>query len=437
MAITGRGSNEIADSVESAIADGRLGAGAALPPIRDLAGDLGVNPNTVAAAYRMLRERGLVETAGRRGTRVRPHPLGAPRETEAGTVPPGIRDAATGNPDPRLLPDLAPALAAAARRRPGHHALYGDPPLLPRTAEIAREIFAADGVPADQLAATSGALDGIDRVLRSSLRPGDAVVVEDPGWSSTLRLLTALGMRPAPVGVDDEGMLPDALRAALRGGARALVVTDRAQNPIGAALSPQRETALRAVLADHPDVLTVDDDHGFGFAGVPFHSLAGATRRWALVRSVAKAYGPDLRLALLAGDAVTAERVRALQQAGPGWVSTVLQEAFAELWRSRAVDPERVSRSYDERRDALVSRLAERGVAARGRSGVNVWVPVADEAAAVTALHARGWAVAPGRRFRVNSAPGIRVTVSAVDAAETDRLAADIASSVRAGGPPV
>ncbi|QBI55903.1 aminotransferase class I/II-fold pyridoxal phosphate-dependent enzyme [Streptomonospora litoralis] len=437
MGITGRRSNEIADSAERAIADGELRAGAALPPIRDLAGELGVNPNTVAAAYRMLRERGLVETAGRRGTHVRPHPLGAPRESEPGTVPPGVRDAATGNPDPRLLPDLSGALAAVAGHRSGRHALYGDPPLLPRIAHTAREIFEADGVPAERLAATSGALDAIDRVLRSSLRPGDSAVVEDPGWSSTLNLLTALGIRPVPAAIDDEGMLPDALAAALRSGARAVVVTDRAQNPFGSALSPQRAAALRAVLSDHPDVLTVDDDHGFGFVSAPFRSLVGATRRWALVRSVAKTYGPDLRLALLTGDAVTVERVRAQQQAGPGWVSTVLQEAFSELWRTGAVDWARTARSYDERREALVARLADHGVGGRGRSGVNVWVPVEDEAATVTALHARGWAVAPGRRFRLESGPGIRVTISAVDAAELSGLAADIAAATQAGGPPV
>lgn len=437
MAITGRRSNEIADSVERAITHGDLGAGAALPPIRDLAGELGVNPNTVAAAYRVLRERGLVETAGRRGTHVRSHPPGAPRETESGGLPPGTRDAATGNPDPRLLPDLADALAAVARRRSGRHALYGEPPIRPETAAVAREIFAADGVPAEQLAATSGALDGIDRVLRSSLRPGDTVVVEDPGWSSTLQLLTALGLRAVPAGVDDEGMLPGPLRAALRSGARAVVATDRAQNPAGSALTPERAAALRAIIAEHPDVLTVDDDHGFGFVSAPFHSLAAAAGRWVLVRSMAKTYGPDLRLAVLSGDTVTIERVRAQQQAGPGWVSTVLQEAFVELWRSGAVDRARTARSYDERREALISHLAGHGISGRGRSGVNVWVPVDDEAAAVTALRARNWAVAPGRRFRLDSPPGIRVTISALDTGETAGLAADIAAAVRTGGPPV
>src|SRR5512139_697468 len=77
--ISGQGASEIAASVESGIARGDLPPGSALPPIRDLAAELSVNPNTVSAAYRLLRERGAVETAGRRGTRVRERPATAPR----------------------------------------------------------------------------------------------------------------------------------------------------------------------------------------------------------------------------------------------------------------------------------------------------------------------------------------------------------------------
>ncbi|MFC4563580.1 aminotransferase class I/II-fold pyridoxal phosphate-dependent enzyme [Nocardiopsis mangrovi] len=437
MAISGRGSQEIAASIEREIARGDLHAGTALPPIRDLAGDLGVNANTVAAAYRLLRDRGLVETGGRRGTRVRGRPAGRPRETEAGRVPPGTRDAANGNPDPRLLPDLGAALAAVARRRSGHHPLYGDPPVDPGLLEAAHEVFSADGVPADDLTVTAGALDGIERLLRSSLRPGDAVAVEDPGWPALYDMVAGLGLKRLGVPVDDDGMEPGGLTAALRAGARAVVLTSRAQNPTGAAVSAERAGLLRAALAHHPDVLTVEDDHGFGFTGQPFHGVHGAAERWAVVRSVAKGYGPDLRLAMVAGDASTVDRVRVLLQAGTGWISRVLQEAFVEVWRHGGIVPGEVARCYGERRGALIDRLAEAGVAARGRSGVNVWVPVADEAATVAALLARGWAVAPGRNFRLESAPGIRVTVSALEAGDMPRLAADIAAAARPAGPAV
>ena len=112
--IAGTGAESIAASVEEAISFGALAPGDALPPIRELAGHLGVNANTVAAAYRVLRDRGTVETAGRHGTRVRNRPASTPRSLLGLDVPAGVRDLSTGNPDPALLP-IATALVAAGQ----------------------------------------------------------------------------------------------------------------------------------------------------------------------------------------------------------------------------------------------------------------------------------------------------------------------------------
>lgn len=54
--------------IRSAITGGELALGASLPPIRQLAADLEVNPATVAKAYQLLERDGIVRTAGRRGT---------------------------------------------------------------------------------------------------------------------------------------------------------------------------------------------------------------------------------------------------------------------------------------------------------------------------------------------------------------------------------
>lgn len=431
--ITGRRASDIAASVEAGVGEGALAPGALLPPMRELAAELGVNPNTVAAAYRTLRERGVIETDGRRGSRVRPRPSSAPRDALRMAVPAGVRDLTEGNPDVSLLPALDGALAAAARRYAQAPTLYGQDPVAPELARLARADLDADGVPAGPLAVTSGALDGIERVLAAHLRPGDAVAVEDPGWGSVLDLVSALGLRVLPVAVDDEGPRADAVERALEAGARALVVTSRAQNPTGAAVSGARAGELRELLARHPGVLVIDDDHGHGIVDLPPHPLGGITRHWALVRSTAKAYGPDLRLAVLTGDAVTLDRVRGRQRLGPGWVSRLLQYAVVELWTSGAVDRAAVARSYGERRDALVGALRERGVAAHGRSGMNVWVPVADETDVVTRLLAAGWAVTAGARFRVEAGPGVRLTVSQLSLPEVPGLADAVAAAVRPG----
>nr|WP_043239821.1 aminotransferase class I/II-fold pyridoxal phosphate-dependent enzyme [Streptomyces violaceusniger] len=429
--IVGRGAAEIAASVERAVGAGELPPGQLLPPLRELAQRLGVNPNTVAAAYRVLRERGVIETAGRRGSRVRSRPSSTPREwigVDAG----GARDLSSGNPDPALLPQLGPPLAAAAARAAERPTLYGAPDVVPEVAALARAALDADGVPAGPVAVTSGALDAIERVLAAHLRPGDPVAVEDPGWGSLLDLIPALGLRAVPVGVDDDGPLPERVEQALAQGARALVVTDRAQNPTGAVVSATRARELRTVLAAHPSVLLIEDDHGHGIVDLPLRPLAGGTDHWALVRSTAKAYGPDLRLAVLTGDPVTLDRVRGRQRLGPGWVSHLLQDAVGGLWRTGAVDVAAVAASYDTRRAALVRALRERGIAAHGRSGMNVWVPVPDETGAVARLLASGWAVAPGARFRVASPPGVRLTVSPLAADEIETVAAAVAAAAGA-----
>ena len=429
--IQGRGAAEIAASVERAVGAGELEPGRHLPPMRDLATRLGVNPNTVAAAYRTLRERGVIETDGRRGSRIRPKPATTGREQIRVEVPAGVRDAADGNPDPALLPRLVDAFAVAAAHGDREPVLYGHDPVEPELARLARAALDADGVPDGPVAVASGSLDVIERVLAAHLKPGDRVAVEDPGWGSVLDLVPALGLRTVPVGVDDEGPLPGDVRGALESGARALIVTDRAQNPTGAALTATRARALRSVLRDHPGTLLIEDDHGHGIVDVPLRPLAGVTRHWAFVRSVAKAWGPDLRLAVFTGDAVTVDRVRGRQRLGPGWVSRLVQRAVVELWRGGAVDAREVAASYGGRREALVEALAARGVAAHGRSGMNVWVPVPDETGVVARLLHAGWAVAPGARFRLGSPPGIRVTVSALAPRDIVPLAEAVAAAVR------
>ncbi|MEU0661052.1 aminotransferase class I/II-fold pyridoxal phosphate-dependent enzyme [Streptomyces lavendulocolor] len=429
--IVGRRASEIAASVERGVGSGELEPGQLLPPMRELAASLGVNPNTVAAAYRTLRERGVIETAGRRGSRVRPRPATTARGSLRIDAPAGVRDLGEGNPDPALLPPLGDALAAAARHEAAEPGLYGQAPVDEDFARLARAALDADGVPDGPVAVTSGSLDAIERVLSAHLRPGDAVAVEDPGWAALLDLVPALGLRPVPVALDDDGPLPGEVERAVRdAGARALIVTDRAQNPTGAAVGAARAAELRRVLAAHPGVLLIEDDHGHGFVDAPLHPLAGVTDHWALVRSVAKAYGPDLRVAVLTGDAVTVDRVLGRQNLGPGWVSRLLQRAVVHLWRTGAVDARAVAAAYALRRDALVAALARRGVAAHGRSGMNVWVPVADETGTVTRLLQAGWAVAPGARFRLAAGPGVRITVSGLPPADLEPLADAVAAAV-------
>lgn len=426
-------------SVERAVRTGDLAAGAALPPVRGLAGRLGVSPATVAKAYQGLRRRGVIETAGRNGTRVRLRPpVAGPRSRGLLAPPPGGLDVAAGEPDRRLLPALGPHLRALAESaaEPVGYAEVGP---VPELIELARARFAADGVPADAVTVTGGALDAIDRLLGAHLRPGDRVAIEDPGWSNLLDLVAALGLEPVGVPVDEDGPTEAGLRLALASGVRAVVVTTRAHNPTGASVGQTRATALRRVLRTHPDVLVIEDDHAAELARVPPHPLAGATTGWAFVRSVSKPYGPDLRLAALAGDEDTVARVAGRMRVGSGWVSTVLQRLVVALWRDPAVAAgvAEAAASYERRRDALRAALLAHGLPAHGRTGINVWVPVPDETRAVAGLRDSGYAVAPGALYRLSTGPAIRITVSPLDAADIEPLADAVARAVGRPGPGV
>ena len=418
----------IAASLERSLHTRKRSAGEALPTVRDLATTLGVSPATVAAAYKLLRARGLVAGHGRRGTRVEPGPA-TPASVAPPAVPAGTVDLATGNPDPALL---AP-LELGIRSVESGPRLYGGDPDHAGLAAFASTDFEADGVSACSLAVLSGAMDAIERILREHLRAGDRVAVEDPSFPGIIDLVAASGYTAVPFALDEDGPLPDAVAAALGRGCGAIIVTPRAQNPTGAAISLERAAELRRVLRGFPDAVLIENDYGGPVAGAALHTLRRPSHeRWAVVRSTSKFLGPDLRVAVMAGDDTTVARVRGRLALGARWVSHVLQQLVLALW-SDPSSGRRLARTgeiYAQRRNATLAALRARNVGVRGCSGFNVWVPVRDEAGVVRALADRGWAVAAGERFRLQSAPAIRVTISTLQPRDADRFAGDLAEAL-------
>ena len=207
--LRGRRAANLAEGIEAAIRDGALRPGALLPTVRALAGELARQPDD--GRLRVPRPAAARPPGRRRSARHARQPRAAAAASRrAFAHPQRVRDLASGNPDPALLPRLGPALARVARREGPPH-LYDDPAHRPELLELARERFAADELRCDALSVVSGALDGVERVLLARLRPGDRVAVEDPGFGGVLHLVRALGMTLLPVAVDDEGPLPDAL----------------------------------------------------------------------------------------------------------------------------------------------------------------------------------------------------------------------------------
>lgn len=430
---TGRTAGELAESIERSIREGSLAAGDSLPPIRRLALELGVSAGTVASSYRTLSRRGLTTSDRRRGTWVRElrkEDLAPARQMIP--LPAGVTDCSTGQPDPLLLPDPLAVLSSLAYEP----ASYGSPVAHRGFMAEACRRLELDGVPAAHATVTFGALDAIGRVLASNLARGDRVAVEDPGWAALIDIVERSGYATVPLPLDAEGPTTDGVWQALAAGAQAVIVTARAQNPTGAAISEARSDELKAVFSRYPGRLVIEDDHACGLAEVPLAPVVGPTGRYAFVRSVAKGYGPDLRLAVTAGDAATISRLEAALVAGAGWVSHLLQQIVLAMWEDPMVSRqlEGASVAYRERRSAVCSELTARGIEVLAPTGLNVWVPVDDEATASSALLARGWLVAPGRSFRIASPPAIRVTTAALPAERAAECAEAIAAACASAG---
>ena len=452
--ISGTTAAEIAGSVRGLVERGELVPGDLLPPVRALAEQLGVNRNTAVAAYRRLARDGAVIAQGRAGTRV-----AGPQETaeegfaparaltdlaarveRSGDVPAGtLRDLGTGNPDPALIPDLAPALAGAV----GRPVLYGEPVIDPGFEAWVRDWVAPDvpGGAATDLTLTSGAVDAIERLLDQALVRDDAVALEDPCFLASIRTVRHAGYRALPVPVDAEGMTPDGLRAALEAGARAVVLTPRAQNPTGASLSEQRARDLQEVLAEHPYVLVVLDDYYSFLSRRPFRSpLPPGHLRWALVRSVSKFLGPDLCLAVAAADPETAGRLALRLSPGTTWVSHLLQRLAHGILADGAARAlvERAGEHYARRNREVAALLAARGLPVEAADGMSLWVRVPRPAREVAdGLARQGWLVRTGDEFRLveggEPSRHLRLTVHALTDEEARRLAEDLAAAAWPG----
>lgn len=426
MKIIGKTALEISDCIRALVQNRDLRPSESLPPVRELAEVLDVNRNTVAAAYQRLAKAGIAVTQGRLGTAICEPPRAGEQEgLSTGTA---LIDLANGNPSPQWLPD-ATMLLAGSLPKPF---LYGEDTILPELRQLGHDWFKPD-CPSDWgLELTHGAVDAIERLAAAHLVPGDKIAVEDPCFLGTINALRLAGMQTVGVEIDDAGMRPEALEVALDKGVRAVLVTPRAHNPTGCSLSKRRADALKRILAAHPNVLVIVDDHFALLSETPYHSIIPAsTARWALVRSVSKALGPDMRLAFVACDAATAERLRTRLAPGMTWVSHILQAIVGACLASKEVRQQigTARGEYARRRDELRAALFAQGIDVLPASGgFNVWVPLPKDAKDVAyALAKKGWLVRLGSAFDVQGqSQAIRVTVSKLQEGQAQRFAQDL-----------
>lgn len=427
MKINGKTAGDIFDQIRAMIQAGEIAPGTMLPTLRDLAAEQGINRNTVALAYKRLTDAGFVISRGRNGTVVRESIAAIDMEGSAPDLV--LRDLASGNPSASVLPSVS-QLAMHIRNTPG---LYGEPVIRPELETAGLEWLQPDLKTPFDLNLTNGSVDAVERVLASYLIAGDRVAVEDPCFLSSISTLRHNRLQAAPVAMDAEGMLIEALARQLSAGVQAVIITPRAHNPTGFSLSAERAEGIRTLLASYPQVLVIVDDHFSLLSTQDYHHAVPAnTRNWVLIRSMSKFLGPDLRMAFVASDAETSQRLRQRLNAGTNWVSHILQDMAAGHMRSPEFQQSILAARdrYFSQRELLVSTLQQLGVTVSGHhDGLNVWVPLAQNSATtVMQMAQRGWLVRGGESFILdNACSGVRITVSDLDEPETELIAKSLA----------
>ena len=285
----------LADAVAEDVRAGRLLPGDRLPTQRELAVLLGVTVPTVTRGYSLAARRGWVSGQVGRGTFVT-SPIMADSaagllDLSVNTLPP---HAHLGELAARLELPADPVQRAALLDYPPHEG-RGD-----QRAAGARWI-ARRGVTVapDQVIVCSGAQHALVIALASQASPGDTVLVEELTYAGLLEALRLLGLVPAPVAMDPDGLRPDALdRAAGRTGARLVAMQPVLHNPTGVSMPPARRRAIAEVAARRG--LHVIEDDIYGFLAPETPPLVTELPAWTYVTSLSKSVVAGVRVGFCA-----------------------------------------------------------------------------------------------------------------------------------------
>jgi GntR family transcriptional regulator/MocR family aminotransferase len=380
---------QIANAITDHIRGGRLTSGDVLPGSRALARELGVDRDTVIAAYGDLEAQGLLTTVPRTGTVVADPPRGvgvqrglARQVGFALDAGPPVRDRqpeplpgsiilAAGIPDLRLVP--AELIARAYRRAMRRHAedvlgytasTSGHPRLRTALAHLVRD---ARGVAAtaDEVMITRGSQMALDLVARAIVRPGDIVCVEALGYRPSWRTLERAGAKLVGVPVDAGGIDVEALaRICARNPIRLLYVTPHHHYPTTVVLTAGRRARLLALARKHRFAVLEDDyDHEFHYEGRPVLPLASMDRHGVVVYigTLSKVLAPGLRLGFVVAPRPLVDRLARERYLIDRQGDHALELAIAELIEDDELGrhTRKMRRVYHARRDALAGALRD------------------------------------------------------------------------------
>jgi GntR family transcriptional regulator / MocR family aminotransferase len=462
---------QLAAFFERAIRAGEISPGDRLPTVRRLSGLMSVSATTISSAFDLLGSRKFVRAEVGRGTFVvsdwqdvngnslstgsATNPLPVPKlrgtrnpwrrnalmraSSRLRATYPSAMECSTGRPDAKLLPleVIRRAWANCIQEVTSADLQYaGIEPIQP-LADILVPILEGDLIPArtEDLIIGSSAQQFfalIYEVVRvKSEKSTLLVAVEEPGYPTLMDTLERAGGRLVGIAVDRFGAVPASLDAALRDGARLVILTPRGHNPTGASWSRDRLSELSDVLKAHPDAIVVEDDQVAGIAATKpgtLLSIPELENRVLHVRSFSKSIAPDLRMAAAVARPFIREPLSEAKTFADGWSSRLLQRVLAKTLQTDEVNValKKARDAYRDRRQSACAALnqivAPRGGGCwSGSDGVNVWVrlpPGVDSKHIQERSAAAGVRIADGEPFFI--APGqndvVRLNAGSVEA---------------------
>ncbi|MEF2144045.1 MAG: PLP-dependent aminotransferase family protein [Desulfovibrionaceae bacterium] len=294
---------QIADAIERDVASGQLHPGERLPTHRDLADLLQVNVSTITRGYREAEKRGLLSGTVGRGTFVSSDAGLSSSIVNMEAHTSGMIELGLVTPMYHLDPDPIEALRKLAQRRdPSALMRYTDPRGLPEHREIGASWAGRYGLEADaeDVVVCAGAQHALTCCLISLFRAGDRIATEGLTYPGIKTMAAMLGLRLAPVALDEYGMIPEALDVACRRERiRGLYIMPGMHNPTTAGMPAARREELARVARRHG--LTIIEDDAYDLTtpgGIP--AVSSFLRDQSVyVAGVSKAFAPGLRVAFL------------------------------------------------------------------------------------------------------------------------------------------
>ncbi len=426
---------QVAEQIQERIRSGALPTGSRLPPIRELARQLGLTRLTVHNAYAELQADGWIESFVGRGSFVAARPGALAQTRPSAVLPPepryqpgtlgeimrlahqpGMLSFAQAAAAPETFPvrefgrALQAALAQSGAALFDYGATQGEAILRDQLAILLLDRGLQ--VTPEQILVVGGAQQGIDIVLRALVREGDTVLVEAPTYLGMVERMQVQGLKLVAAPIDEQGIRPDALEAAIALHAPKLLYTiPTFHNPTGISMSPARQEALLDIARRHALPIVEDDIYGFlsydGPAPLPLKAR-DTDGRVIYLSSLSKVLMPGLRIGMLVADAPPLASLIGIKRLSDLHAPQITQHALAEyLAKGSFAAHLRATRAlYRERRDAMAASLRRHmpdGVEwAAPSGGLSFWVALPPGIRALELYEAAvacGVAFAPGQVF--------------------------------------